>query len=76
MTLKVFSEGAWPFQDIVEFKEEELFAVLAQGVKCCKIYEVEFVKKKSLKISYLDSRVRWIYYFDESIESKNPQTYL
>ena len=39
------------------------------------LYQEEMIKKKTLKISYMDSRFRWVYYFDEALQTKNSQCF-
>ena len=75
MNLRIFSEGSWPFVDHIDFQEEQLYGVMRSGFQCCRAYQHDFVKKRTLKFSYLESRVRWVYYFDEAVQNKNPQCY-
>lgn len=75
MTLRIFREGNWPFPDLVEFKMENLPDVFSSGMKCLKSYEQEQIKKKTLRLSFLDSKVRWIYYFEEKVENKHKEAY-
>ena len=63
MNIRIFSEGIWPFQDTVTINMNSLPDILYSGAKCIKTYEDSVMKKKMLKISLLDNRIRWVYYF-------------
>lgn len=65
ITLRIFSESKWPYPDIIEFKPEQLSELFSHGMKCIKMYEYEYAKKKTFKISFGDSRMRWMYYFEK-----------
>lgn len=73
MNLRIFSEGAWPFAHKIEFPLNRLHKTMEEGVRSMMDYQKQCIEKKTLKISYLDSRVRWIYHFDDPNNTKNPQ---
>lgn len=42
---------------------------------CLGIYSAERLNKKTLKISALESKIRWSYFFDSEVKQKNESCY-
>jgi hypothetical protein len=71
----VFSEGAWPAQTVLEVPLELLPKEIHMSEHCINLFRQEYMGKKTLKISALESKIRWVYYFDETVHNKNESCY-
>jgi hypothetical protein len=76
LTLKVFSEGAWPMQNQLELPIEHFPREMQDAQKCLDLYAAQHLSKKTLKLSGMESKVRWAYYFDEEVCPKFDSCYL
>ena len=64
VTFKVFGEGTWPTQHILEIPVECLPPSMQAAQECLDIYKQEHLRKKVVRVSGLESKVRWMYYFE------------
>lgn len=49
---------------------------MQQAQQCLEIYAGQHLSKKTLKLSALESKVRWAYYFDAQVKPKFESCYL
>jgi hypothetical protein len=75
LTLKAFSSGAWPTQNILELPLDLLPREIQHAQECIDEYSKLFMSKKTLKISGFESKIRWLYYFDSTTKSRSETCY-
>lgn len=73
--VRIFSQGAWPTSIILEIPLHYFPESISQAHECLMIYNNEHNNKKKFKISFLESKFRWVYHFDKEVENKFSQAY-
>lgn len=68
--VRIFSEGAWPTSTIIDIPLHYFPQSIEQANECLNIYNTQHSNKKKFKISFLESKFRWTYYFDKEVENK------
>jgi len=63
--VRIFSEGAWPTTNIIDIPIHYFPACINQVFECFQIYREDYSNKKTFKISFLESKFRWIYHFEK-----------
>ena len=63
--VRIFSEGAWPTTNIIDIPIHYFPTCINQVFECFQIYREDYSNKKTFKISFLESKFRWIYHFEK-----------
>ena len=71
MNIRIFSEGVWPYPDVITINFDHFSNMLYEGARCIKTYQETVLQKKMLKLSLLDSRIRWMYHFEKQEQEEN-----
>jgi hypothetical protein len=73
--VRIFSEGAWPTPMIVDIPLHYFPEPVSNSYDCLMSYNDKYSSKKKFKISFLESKFRWVYHFDKKVENKFPESY-
>ncbi len=71
LNVKIFGEGTWPTQGILELNINFFPQEIGGAFQSFKQFWTQKENKMAFKISMLESKIRWIYYFDLEKDEEN-----